>query len=446
MDVLLNNLTDVIVTTSSIAEPAPGPEAEPGPDFLPTQLLVVVVMLSVFSVVGIIGNAIAIYIFARRRDKNTSVIFILALAGTDFFTCLVIIPFTITFEMVQYRVVYDVACKLFLFLQTSNIPFSAFIMVAIAFDRYFCICHPFLHAFTVPRAKLIVFLLALLALAFGVLTSLSFGMYVWYSANVTEVTSNNVSGGPDIVSFHTESQTEYKYRFADATVTPLGSNTNNNSAVVTHRIEGVRYYGQCTNNEFIVSKRFLHVHQKVYTAFFLVSFISVVVLYTLIYRSILVRRAKKAKRKKMNYYQSVAGAEPQTTAADLQTTGNQTQMTVLNGNTTHSELKPDETTMANTNANATKGDNHNKASTRRVGAGRETNLYANIKTAMMLFVVTLVFIVSFLPSWLTAHEILPFNYIVFYMYFVYNVANPVIYAFMNQTFREDLKKLVKVCK
>ena len=431
MEVLLN-LTQVVTSSANVTPEAKAkpPEADP----IPTELLVVVVMLSVFSVVGVIGNASAIYIFARRRDKNTSVIFILALAGTDFFTCLVIIPFTITFEMVQYRLVYDVACKLFLFLQTSNIPFSAFIMVAIAFDRYFCICHPFLHAFTVPRAKLIVFLLALLAVAFGVVTSLSFGMYIWYSTNVTEVTSHNISG-PDIVSFVTESQTEYKYHFAEATLSPLGGN----NSVITRKIEGVRYYGQCTNNEFIVSEQFLLVYQKVYTAFYLVSFICVVVLYTLIYRSILVRRAKKAKRKKMNYYQSVAGADPQTTGVDLHTMGNQTQMTVLNGNTTHTELKPEET-------NKTKGDNHNKSSTRRAGAGRETNLYANIKTAMMLFVVTLVFIVSFLPSWLTAHEILPFNYIVFYMYFSYNVANPVIYAFMNQTFREDLKKMVKVCK
>jgi cholecystokinin A receptor/hypocretin (orexin) receptor 2 len=33
--------------------------------------------------------------------------------------------------------------------------------------------------------------------------------------------------------------------------------------------------------------------------------------------------------------------------------------------------------------------------------------------------------------------------LVFYMYFVYNVANPFIYAFLNQAFREDLKKLLK---
>lgn len=33
--------------------------------------------------------------------------------------------------------------------------------------------------------------------------------------------------------------------------------------------------------------------------------------------------------------------------------------------------------------------------------------------------------------------------LVFYFYFVYNVVNPFIYAFMNQAFREDLKKLLK---
>jgi hypothetical protein len=70
---------------------------------------------------------------------------------------------------------------------------------------------------------------------------------------------------------------------------------------------------------------------------------------------------------------------------------------------------------------------------------------ANIKTALMLFVVTIVFILSFLPSWLIALQIIQAPVIVFYMYFVYNVVNPIIYAFMNQNFRTELKKIFR-CK
>ena len=44
---------------------------------------------------------------------------------------------------------------------------------------------------------------------------------------------------------------------------------------------------------------------------------------------------------------------------------------------------------------------------RRGSTTRDRNLYANIKTAMMLFVVTLVFIVAFAPAWLMAHQLAP---------------------------------------
>ena len=57
---------------------------------------------------------------------------------------------------------------------------------------------------------------------------------------------------------------------------------------------------------------------------------------------------------------------------------------------------------------------------------------ANLKTAFMLFVVTVVFIITFFPAFLMALRLIPYNIIVFYFYFANNVANPVIYSFMNQ--------------
>jgi cholecystokinin A receptor/hypocretin (orexin) receptor 2 len=47
-----------------------------------------------------------------------------------------------------------------MFFITSNVPFAAFIMVAIAVDRYLCICHPFRHLMNAQRAKRITLSLA----------------------------------------------------------------------------------------------------------------------------------------------------------------------------------------------------------------------------------------------------------------------------------------------
>jgi len=71
------------------------------------------------------------------------------------------------------------------------------------------------------------------------------------------------------------------------------------------------------------------------------------------------------------------------------------------------------------------------------------NRIANIKTAAMLFVVTIVFAISFFPSLAMTVHILPYNMTIFYMYFANNVANPIIYSFMNTNFRKRLARLFR---
>ena len=72
---------------------------------------------------------------------------------------------------------------------------------------------------------------------------------------------------------------------------------------------------------------------------------------------------------------------------------------------------------------------------------RDNNRLPKIKTAVTLFIVKLVFIIAFLSAWLMALKVVDFKVVIFYMYFVYNVANPIIYAFMNKMFHENLAKL-----
>jgi len=66
---------------------------------------------------------------------------------------------------------------------------------------------------------------------------------------------------------------------------------------------------------------------------------------------------------------------------------------------------------------------------------------ANLRTAAMLFVVTAVFVVTFLPASLISLRVMPYHIYVFYLYFVNNVANPFIYSFMNKNFRDQLYPL-----
>jgi cholecystokinin A receptor/hypocretin (orexin) receptor 2 len=52
-------------------------------------MIALLTVLSIFTVVGSVGNGLVLFVFSRVRDKTTAQIFILALALIDFFTCIV---------------------------------------------------------------------------------------------------------------------------------------------------------------------------------------------------------------------------------------------------------------------------------------------------------------------------------------------------------------------
>ena len=68
---------------------------------------------------------------------------------------------------------------------------------------------------------------------------------------------------------------------------------------------------------------------------------------------------------------------------------------------------------------------------------------AQVKTAKVLLLVTAVYLVSFAPALLMTLDLMPPQRIIFYAYFVHSAANPLIYSFINQTFRKQLAALFK---
>ena len=408
-----------------------------------TELYITMSMLAFLSLIGTAGNALVIAVFARKRDKMTSTLFILTLAVIDFTTCLVIVPYTIFMEYVNFGVEYNLVCKVYQFFITSNVPFSCFIMAAIAVDRYFCICHPFLHAMTLLRAKVIILGLGLLATCCGVITACAYSVYaeepVSVSINGSFLFPANVSS-PEM--------TTPMYAIADYSSTAgyggeegvlpaetvlLRQNTSlfdsitkqpqlNSDSLTLLNKTVIIYTGKCKANTMIISNGFRRVYQKIYTAMFLLAFIIVAVLYVLIYQSVQDRRKKRQKQK---------NRLPSLTCNDDAI--EETQLTAING-----DAHTKETNNHSSCRSAAK-------SIRRKSTKRDRNRVANIRTALMLFVVTLVFTLTFAPAFLMALQIIPYNQVVFYMYFANNVANPVIYCFMNKNFRDDLKNLKTLC-
>ena len=66
-------------------------------------------------------------------------------------------------------------------------------------------------------------------------------------------------------------------------------------------------------------------------------------------------------------------------------------------------------------------------------------LLANLKTAFMLFVVTLIMAIVYTPALLTSMGYLAYNPIHWNIIYINNAANPLLYSFLNSNFRKSLK-------
>lgn len=240
---------------------------------------------------------------------------------------------------------------------------------------------------------------------------------------------------------------------------------NNPEEVVKRHSEGL-----CVPNELIFSDNFTSLYQKIYISFYIISLLAVFTLYFFIYRSVAERREWRRKQKSFSHspmtaVTSVVAVEGCMKPKDVYCRGNENLELAPQNNspeasnsdsrqngsgndtgeaTTNAKPNPNKTATASTAAKNCGHENGVECISADKKANRERrdfNFLANIRTAIMLFVVTLVFIISFLPAWLMATGIINFEIVIFYMHFIYNVANPVIYAFMNQSFRKELKRV-----
>lgn len=418
------------------------------------ELYVVAVLLTILTAVGTTGNALVIYVFSRKTDRLVSTFFILTLAYVDFITCLVVVPYTIYMEMTSFRTSVDLLCKTYQFLITSNIPFSALIMVAIAIDRYFSICHPFKRAVTVARARMIVVAMATLAAGIGLCVSLMYGVYDYVTVVggpfVDTATTGHASGKNETEGRKILGSKPFRYQ-AEAEMTSAPETLNageggrpieNDSLWAASGNEYVlRNTGCCSPNEVVLSSTFQLTFQKLYTVLYLLCFITVVVLYVLIYRSVLARRARRQLQKSAHL--PLVPCSKRSTAAcsgarSLRPPVEAIERTMFTNTDGASTCEEDEAEEGRDG-----GSGHSlEVPAAHCMAQRAATRMANLKTAGVLFVVTVVFIVTFLPAFLMAHGLIPYSMTIFYMYFANNVANPVIYSFMNRNFREKMKRLL----
>lgn len=93
-------------------------------------------------ILGLLGNSLVIYVFGIRLKKSAVDVFVLCLAVSDTFTCVLLIFETLDLRFPFYSGNYPILCKVVRFLEVFANSCSSILLVCIAFDRFYKICKP----------------------------------------------------------------------------------------------------------------------------------------------------------------------------------------------------------------------------------------------------------------------------------------------------------------
>ena len=116
------------------------------------QLLPAIVTLVIFCFIGIIGNIATIIFYAQKSRRSSTFLMITSLAAIDLAVCVAMI-LSIWEMAVLVTAYYSVVCKLTHFFGRWSVGCSCFVLWMITIDRYRKICKPFNKQITVLKAK-----------------------------------------------------------------------------------------------------------------------------------------------------------------------------------------------------------------------------------------------------------------------------------------------------
>ncbi|XP_012377656.1 neuropeptide Y receptor type 6 [Dasypus novemcinctus] len=107
-------------------------------------LLLLLITYTVVLIMGLFGNlSLIIIIFKKQREaQNVTNILIANLSLSDILVCVMCIPFTVIYTVMDHWIFGGVMCKLTSYVQSVSISVSIFTLVLIAIERYQLIVNP----------------------------------------------------------------------------------------------------------------------------------------------------------------------------------------------------------------------------------------------------------------------------------------------------------------
>uniref|UniRef100_G1KW62 G-protein coupled receptors family 1 profile domain-containing protein n=1 Tax=Anolis carolinensis TaxID=28377 RepID=G1KW62_ANOCA len=98
---------------------------------------------AIVTLVGLLGNFCLIVIIGKQKEsQNVTNILIANLSVSDILICVMCIPFTAAYTLMDYWVFGEAMCKMNNFVQSMSVTVSTFSLVLIAIERYQLIVNP----------------------------------------------------------------------------------------------------------------------------------------------------------------------------------------------------------------------------------------------------------------------------------------------------------------
>ena len=150
---MANSTNDIVINISESSNDTYETNIQYVNGMLVLKLWPAIVYTFLLMLIGTPGNGIVLYIYYFKWKKNSSRIFILFLAVLDMLNCITTLPIEII--IMRYTVVFDIPwiCKISRFSTFFLNTASAAILVAIATDRFKRICRPWSNQFSASVSR-----------------------------------------------------------------------------------------------------------------------------------------------------------------------------------------------------------------------------------------------------------------------------------------------------
>ncbi|XP_063406309.1 cholecystokinin receptor type A-like [Mytilus trossulus] len=396
----------------------------------------ITVYLILLMITGVIGNTIVLYIYKFRFKRSTPRIFILSLAAFDLITCILGMPYHILDMIYPYLFVWDTACKVLSFALTFTILASIFILDLIAIDRYRKICRPFKKQLSGIGSKNMSWVTVLIAIISAIPMLLIYG-----TAEVPTARNPNITGKACYVS---DDYIESYFPLIYDSFTFLIFIVSVFILVGFYSKVGVTIWKRRKFNESNESKRSGSGQSTPKTS--------------IIQLNVITDEAKEGGNVQIFDSNSLVTA-PKDSPLPYRSTTSDPKKERMNRKALRLMSKPSSTAHDSSTIDH-RSTRSNKSSHRLHVTKKEKRI---LRITGMLFVITLIFIISFLPYlcieivnglndefWdeKSISEIIFFN-LLMRTYFINSMINPIIYWFLDHKFKEEVIRLfndMKSCK